>query len=127
MAYQNCYKFMSHRWVFPPKLVYSQGWPDVPDGTLCNVTPASGCTYTRATWPPRGRGRGESLASPRRIEAKLRVVEVLRLRRKGYTWQQIARVLGFRDASGPWRAARRAYDRLDSDRYRNNKGAINQS
>jgi hypothetical protein len=43
-----------------------------PHGVLADVTPRPERTYTRATWPPRGRGRGESLTSPRRIEAKLR-------------------------------------------------------
>ena len=27
-------------------------WPDVPDGTLCDVTPVPGHTYTRYTKPP---------------------------------------------------------------------------
>jgi len=100
------------------KVEYSQGWPDVPDGTFCDVTPEPGRTYTRYTWPPRGRGRGESLYSPRRIEAKLRMVKVIRLRAAGYTWERIARALGFRDASGPYRAYRRAVDRVDWDRDR---------
>src|SRR5947209_19646099 len=84
-------------------------------GVLADVTPMPGRTYTRYTWPPRGRGRGESLTSPRRIDAKLRTVQVFRLRMAGYTWQQIARTLGFRDASGPYRAYRRTIDRVDLD------------
>src|SRR5438876_10387271 len=117
MACQNCHKAISYRWYFPPKLVYSRGLPDVPDGTLCDVTPAPGRSYTRETWPPRGRGRGESLLSPRRIEAKLRVLAIFQMRQEGHTWAHIATTLGFKDASGPWRAMRRASDRVDYERY----------
>lgn len=91
---------------------------ETPEGACIDATPAPGCTYTRDTWPPRGRGRGESLTSPRRLEAKLRAVEVIRMRIDGNTWQAIARSLGFRDASGPYRAFRRTIDRLDWDRDR---------
>src|SRR4051794_39700049 len=86
------------------KTILAEGLPDIPDGTLMDITPRPGCTFTRQTWPPRGRGRGESLYSPRRDEAKFRTLEVLRLRRAGYTWQMIAQYTGFKDASGPWRA-----------------------
>lgn len=79
-----------------------------PSGALCDVTPGPGCTYTRATWPPRGRGRSESLYSPRRIEAKLRARRCIELWQAGHTWQSIADMLGFKDRSGPWRAVRRA-------------------
>src|SRR5690349_15866657 len=58
------------------KTIVAEGLIEVPDGTICDATPTPGRTYTRYTWPPRGRGRGESLTSPRRIEAKLRTVEV---------------------------------------------------
>lgn len=68
--------------------------------------------YTRASWPPRGRGRGESLSSPRRIAAKLRAAKVLQLRTSGATWEAIARGLGFADASGAYRSYRRAMDRI---------------
>jgi hypothetical protein len=89
------------------------------DGNVwVDVSPAPGCTYTRATWPPRGRGRGESLYSPRRVEAKLRAVEVIQLRIEGHTWDYIARVTGFKDASGPYRAMKRMIDRVDWDRRR---------
>ena len=53
---------------------------------------------------PRGRGRGESKTSPRRIEAKRRAAEALKLRARGATYAAIARRLGYRDASGAWRA-----------------------
>ncbi|SRR6266516_308224 len=85
---------------------------ELPDGTVIDATPAPGRTYTAHTWPPRGRGRGESLTSPRRIAAKLRTIEVLRLRTASHTWQEIARATGFRDASGPYRAYKRAIDRI---------------
>src|SRR5262249_38937908 len=95
-----------------------KGFPNVPDGTWCDVTPAPGRTYTRYTWPPRGRGRGESLYSPRRIAAKLRAYQVIRLHVAGYTYEQIAPKLGFRDASGAYRAMKRTLDRIDWDRQR---------
>lgn len=86
------------------------------DGVLTDVSPAPGRTYTRETWPPRGRGRGESLTSDRRIRAKLRTVEVIRLRAQEHTWQEIANRLGFKDPSGPYRAMKRAIDRIDWDK-----------
>jgi hypothetical protein len=97
-----------------------QSWRKVEwiDGQLCDVTPEPGRTFTRDTWPPRGRGRGESLTSPRRISAKLRVVKVIRMRADGLTFEQIARKLGYRDASGPYRAMKRTMDRVDWDRDR---------
>jgi hypothetical protein len=57
---------------------------------------------------PRGRGRGESKTSPRRIAAKLRAAEALKLWADGATNAAIARQLGYRDASGAWRAIDRA-------------------
>ena len=101
------------------KTIGAEGLPDVPDGTICDVTPAPGCTYTRYTWPPRGRGRGESLYSPRRIEAKLRAAKVIEMRLGGHhTWEHIARTLGFKDASGAYRAYKRTFDRIDWDNDR---------
>jgi len=88
------------------------------DGTVIDVTPRPGCTYTCETWPPRGRGRGESLSSPRRCDAKLKAIRALRMRRAGYTWQTIAKKLGFKDASGPWRCANRAITRIEHERMR---------
>jgi hypothetical protein len=82
------------------------------DGQLADITPERGHYYTRYTWPPRGRGRGESMWSPRRIAAKLRAIEVFRLRCAGLTWQAIASATGFKDASGAYRAYRRVLDRL---------------
>lgn len=115
MAYQHCYKAIAYRWHFPPKLV------ELPDGRVIDATPAPGCTYTRDTWPPRGRGRGESLYSPRRMEAKLRAQKVLQMRIEGYTWEAIAQNLGFKDRSGPWRAVRRTFDRFDRNRIQKQK------
>ncbi len=89
-----------------------------PDGTHCDLTPAPGRTYIRATYPPSGRGRGESLTSPRRIEAKLRAVKVIRLRAAGYTFAAIARALGFADGSGAYRAYKRTIDRIDWNQQR---------
>lgn len=105
------------------KTIISQGLAGVPDGTICDATPAPGNTYTRATWPPRGRGRGESLTSPRRIDAKLRTIKVIEMRAAGHTWQSIALALGFKDASGPYRAMKRAIDRADWDRTQRERQA----
>lgn len=105
------------------KTIISHNLPDVPDGTVCDVTPAPGRTYTRYTWPPRGRGCGESLTSIRRVQAKLRAVEVIRMRADGHTWQTIARALGFKDASGPYRAMKRALDRIDWDKAQKGRQA----
>ncbi len=99
-------------------LLVAQGLADVPDGTIIDGTPAPGATYTRHTWPPRGRGRGESLYSPRRVGAKVRAAEVLKMHGAGHTYKQIACILGYADASGPYRAMRRAIDRLDWDHAR---------
>ena len=88
-----------------------------PHGILMDVTPAPGRTYTSTTWPPRGRGRGESLTSPRRIEAKNRAARALSLWQIGATWQQIADQLGFADRSGAWRAVRRLIIRQDHEQW----------
>jgi hypothetical protein len=68
---------------------------------------APGKTYCSDCWPPRGRGRGESLYSPRRIRAKLRAQSAVRLHLKGLTYEDIARTLGYKDRSGAWRAIMR--------------------
>ena len=90
---------------------------ECPDGTLCDLTPAPGRTYIRATFPPSGRGRGESLTSQRRISAKLRAVKVLQLRCAGFTFKQIGYKVGL-STSGAYRAMQRTIDRLDWDRER---------
>jgi hypothetical protein len=96
------------------KTIIAKGLPDVPNGIDVDVTPAPGRTYTRYTWPPRGRGRGESLTSPRRIAAKLRTIEVIRMRAE-FAPGTRSPGLGFKDASGPYRAYKRAVDRMDWD------------
>lgn len=68
------------------------------------------CSCGRELWPPRGRGRGESVLSPRRVAAKLRAIEAVDLHCKGWTLQRIARKLGYADASGVWRALQRIRD-----------------
>jgi len=89
-----------------------------PDGILADVTPKPGRRYIKATWPPRGRGRGEPMFSPRRIDAQLRAAEAIRLRcHERLTWEEIAASLGFADKSGAWRAAQRAIDRMERERY----------
>lgn len=103
--------------LLPGRRVVPEAWKPkqvMIDGVLCDVTPAPGNTYNRDTWPPRGRGRGESLTSVRRISAKLRCNEAYTLRTEyGYTWEVIANKLGYRDASGPYRAVRRALDKFE--------------
>lgn len=103
-----------------PSTAEAQSWTryELEGNTWTDKSPTPGHTYTPETWPPRGRGRGESLYSPRRIEAKLRTIEVIRLRAAGHTWDSIARELGFRDPSGPYHAFKRAVDRVDWDRRR---------
>lgn len=81
-----------------------------PYGVPMDATPAPGNTYTRATWPPRGRGRGESLISTRRVQAKVRALEVLRLHRAGHTYAQIGAKVGL-SPSGAYRALKRLLDR----------------
>jgi hypothetical protein len=68
------------------------------------------CSCGRPLWPPRGRGRGESTYSPRRLAALARTREAHRLYAQGWTYEAIARALGYRDRSGPWRALQRARD-----------------
>lgn len=82
---------------------------------VCRHTPAQTytrepCSCGRPLWPPRGRGRGESLLSPRRIAAKLRAIEAWRLNLMGYTWEAIAAQLGYRTRGGAWRAVQRLRD-----------------
>jgi hypothetical protein len=104
-----------------PQTAPAQSWQGsgvLRDGMLIDTTPAPGNTFTRDTWPPRGRGRGESLLSPRRVAAKMRSIEVIRLRAQGLTFTQIARNLGFRDGSGAYRAMKRSLDRIDWDERR---------
>jgi hypothetical protein len=99
--------------------VLAYGRKDVPDGTVMDATPMPGCTYVRGvTWPPRGRGRGESLYSPRRVRAKLRACEVMRMRIEGHTWTHIAKVTGFASASGAYNAFQRCLARVNWDERR---------
>lgn len=111
-AYSFCYGAIATQHTYPHKEALSN------DGMVIDVTPGPGCHYTKDTYPPRGRGRGESLLSPRRIKARYRVREAVRLRRSGHTWQTIATTLGYSDPSGPWRAIRRTCDRIDFDRLK---------
>jgi len=73
------------------------------------------CPCNRPVWPPRGRGRGESLSSPRRIQAHMQVVEMMRLRRTNGTWQQIARRYGYISRSGPYQLVRRAIEDMPGE------------
>src|SRR5258707_15894759 len=115
MAYKHCYAAIGVRRHFPRKLVWIvDEWH--PHGGWSDETPAPDNSYTRATWPPRGRGRGESLTSPRRIEAKLRAAEAVRLRIAGYSFQAIANRLGFGNRCSAWCAVRRTFDRFDRER-----------
>jgi hypothetical protein len=55
-----------------------------------------------------GPGSGREQVIPWGIKAKLRSAEALRLRAGGATYEEIARQLGNREASGAWRAIDRA-------------------
>ncbi len=68
------------------------------------------CSCGRELWPPRGRGRGESLSSPRRIEAKVKALHAMELHCLGVTYDSIARQLGYRTRGGAWRAVQRIRD-----------------
>src|SRR5260221_4166946 len=89
-----------------------------PQGIYADVTPRPGRRYIKATWPPRSRGRGEPMYSPRRIDAQLRAAQAIHLRApEQLTWEHIATRLGFADKSGAWRAAQRAIDRMERERW----------
>ncbi len=117
MAYKNCYVWMAPRQSWD-KTMIAEGLRDIPDGTLLDATPEPGRTFTRHTYPPRGRGRGESLTSPRRLHAKQRTIEALKLRQAGESFETIARKLGYKGASGPWHALNRMMSRLQWDERR---------
>jgi len=122
MARQNLYMHPgeSNPFVGRPRTARRLSWrkEEWIGGCLHDTTPRAGNTYTRETWPPRGRGRGESLYSIRRVHAKLRAIEVFRLRIQDKTWQHIADTLGYRTASGAYRAYKRMNDRMDWDNDR---------
>jgi hypothetical protein len=87
------------------------------------------CACGRPIWPIKGRGRGESLLSVRRVNAKVRASEAMRLYAQGWTLEAIAKALGYRDPSGPWRAMQRARDivaahRLREDRVNYHRGRL---
>jgi hypothetical protein len=115
MARQHSYRYCNAAIAYRrprPKLITVE-----PSGIVMDATPRPGHSYVwGVTWPPRGRGRGESLTSPRRLYAKERTARAIELRWQGYSWQAIALHLGYRDRSGAWRAVRRATDRLDRNR-----------
>jgi len=95
---------------------------------LCPHTPEQTytrypCSCGRELWPPRGRGRGESLLSPRRIAAKLKALDALELRGKGYSYRVIAATLGYRTTSGAWQAVQRIYDQEAASHCRDRGGA----
>jgi hypothetical protein len=94
------------------------------NGFMHDVTPSPGHSYVKAakgeghaySWPPSGRGRGESLISPRRIQARYKAVEAFDLYfHQGLSWGDVAKRLGYADRSGPWRAVRRMVTRQDFD------------
>jgi hypothetical protein len=68
------------------------------------------CSCGRELWPPRGRGRGESLNSPRRVAAKQKAIEAMKLRRQGYRWRVIAAQVGYATPQGAHRAVQRTVD-----------------
>src|SRR5690348_4177818 len=69
------------------------------------------CSCGRPLWPPRGRGRGEALLSPRRVAAKLRALDALALYAQGQTYAEIARELGYKTPMGAWHAVQGIRDR----------------
>jgi hypothetical protein len=87
-------------------------------GRIIDATPLPGNDWTKDTWPPRGRGRGESRYSPRRIDASFKALKVMRLRTEGYHWSTIAKICGYADHSGAYYAYWRLMDRLNHERER---------
>jgi hypothetical protein len=75
------------------------------------IVERDGELYGRVTWPPRGRGRGESLSSPRRIVGKIRQGLAVRLRGRGMTYREIALRVGYADKSVARRAIVAAVER----------------
>lgn len=80
---------------------------------------AKGTTYTRKPcvcgrplWPPRGRGRGESLYSPRRVAAIGRAVDMYNDYWRGMSWRQVARKYGYSGPSGAWQVVYRNADKI---------------
>lgn len=69
------------------------------------------CSCGRELWPPRGRGRGESLNSPRRQRAQMKAIQATELYTQGWSYAAIARKLGYADTSGAWRAVQRLRDK----------------
>src|SRR5262245_33700063 len=80
--------------------------PHTPDQTYTREP----CSCGRELWPPRGRGRGESLNSPRRIAARLKALAAKQLRMQGLTYREIARKLGYHTISAAWHAVQRLHD-----------------
>ncbi len=74
------------------------------------------CSCGRELWPPRGRGRGESLYSPRRIQAKMRAIEAMTLRGQGCRWRVIADKLGYCSAQSAWNAVQHYIDQATAIR-----------
>jgi hypothetical protein len=101
---------------YRPHVPYEALWSDAWDGErLCPHTPHQRytrypCSCGRELWPPRNRGRGEPLTSPRRIAAKLKAVDALALRVQGWSFRVIAAKLGYKTTSGAWQAVQRIRD-----------------
>lgn len=78
----------------------------------------------------RGRGRGESRWSPRRIDARLRQVRAIEMRTAGATCREIAAACGYKTPSGAskaiWRAIREvnADERVRAQRQRDRVQAV---
>lgn len=69
------------------------------------------CVCGRPIWPIKGRGRGESILSHRRVAARMRALEAATLYASGMSFRQTAAQLGYKTGSGAWRAVTRLGER----------------
>jgi hypothetical protein len=74
------------------------------------------CVCGRPLWPPRGRGRGESLLSPRRAQVWLRTGDMYSDYWRGMSWRKIAKKYGYAGPSGAWQAVYRHRDAVPGSR-----------
>lgn len=82
----------------------------------CGYIHQPGRRYCRHCYPPRGRGRGEDLYSPRRAQALMKAVEATKLRWEyELTYEQIARRLGYGSRAAAYNAIWRLNRRRNAD------------
>jgi hypothetical protein len=83
--------------------LHGNAWAHCPHDARGTTFTREPCVCGREQWPLRGRGRGESKYSPRRAQAQMLIPDMMALRFRGLTWDQIAARYGYKDRSGPFR------------------------